>query len=95
MGTHSRAAAAAGLRRATALAEYRRYRPTYPAARIDFVASRCVDHRVAVEGCPSQLVRAASHERVQYVAAHWFDHERCHAECRRVRWPVHLRPGRA
>jgi len=63
---------------------------------------------IAVDGSHNQLVRAAPHERVRYVAAlaeqlpvragsvdlvaaaqaaHWFDHDRFHAECRRVLAP--------
>jgi SAM-dependent methyltransferase len=112
-------------------ADYRRYRPTYPAALIDFVAGRCAARTVAVDcatgsgqaavalagrfaaviavdGSPGQLARAAPHERVRYVAAlaerlpvrsgsvdlvaaaqaaHWFDHDRFHDECRRVLAP--------
>jgi len=112
-------------------ADYRRYRPTYPAALIDFVAGCCADRAVAVDCATgsgqaavalagrfaaviavdaslSQLARAESHERVRYAAAlaerlpvregtvdlvaaaqaaHWFDHDRFHAECRRVLAP--------
>jgi SAM-dependent methyltransferase len=112
-------------------ADYRRHRPTYPAALLEFVAYHCAgrtvavdcatgsgqaavalaDHFaavVAVDGSPSQLARAEPHERVRYVAAlaerlpvraasvdlvaaaqaaHWFDHDRFHAECRRVLAP--------
>jgi SAM-dependent methyltransferase len=112
-------------------ADYRRYRPTYPAALIDFVAGCCAGRTVAVDcatgsgqaavalagrfaaviavdGSSNQLVRAAPHARVRYVAAlaerlpvragsvdlvaaaqaaHWFDHDRFHAECRRVLAP--------
>jgi SAM-dependent methyltransferase len=112
-------------------ADYRRYRPTYPAALIDFVAGCCADRTVAVDcatgsgqaavalaerfaaviavdGSPGQLARAEPHERVRYAAAlaeqlpvragsvdlvavaqaaHWFDHDRFHAECRRVLVP--------
>jgi SAM-dependent methyltransferase len=111
---------------------YRRYRPGYPAALVDFVASRAperglavdcatgsgqaavdlarhFDAVLAVDGSLSQLAGAQPHPRVHYVAAlaerlpardasatlvaaaqaaHWFDFERFHAECRRV-----LRPG--
>jgi SAM-dependent methyltransferase len=112
-------------------ADYRRYRPTYPAALIDFVAGCCAGRAlavdcatgsgqaavalarrfaavIAVDGSPNQLARAEPHERVRYVAAlaerlpvragsvdlvaaaqaaHWFDHDRFHAECRRVLAP--------
>ena len=112
-------------------ADYRRYRPTYPAALIDFVAGCCANRAVAVDcatgsgqaavalagrfaaviavdASPSQLARAESQERVRYAAAlaerlpvrhgtvdlvaaaqaaHWFDHDRFHAECRRVLAP--------
>jgi SAM-dependent methyltransferase len=112
-------------------ADYRRYRPTYPAALIDFVAGCCADRTVAVDcatgsgqaavalaerfasviavdGSPGQLARAEPHARVGYAAAlaeqlpvragsvdlvavaqaaHWFDHDRFHAECRRVLAP--------
>ena len=112
-------------------ADYRRYRPTYPAALIDFVAGCCANRAVAmdcatgsgqaavalagrfaaviaVDASLSQLARAESHERVRYAAAlaerlpvregsvdlvaaaqaaHWFDHDRFHAECRRVLAP--------
>jgi SAM-dependent methyltransferase len=112
-------------------ADYRRYRPTYPAALIDFVASCCPGRTVAVDcaagsgqaavalagrfaaviavdGSLGQLARAEPHERVRYAAglaerlplragtvdlvaaaqaAHWFDHDRFHAECRRVLAP--------
>jgi SAM-dependent methyltransferase len=112
-------------------ADYRRYRPTYPAPLIDFVAGRCADRTVAVDcatgsgqaavalagrfaaviavdASPRQLARAEPHQRVRYLAAlaerlpvrsgsvdlvvaaqaaHWFDHERFHDECRRVLAP--------
>jgi ubiquinone/menaquinone biosynthesis C-methylase UbiE len=86
-------------------ADYRRYRPTYPAALIDFVASRCVDRRVAVD-CATGSGQAAVALAGRFAAviavdgsvdlvaaaqaAHWFDHDRFHAECRRV-----LAPGGA
>ncbi len=110
---------------------YRRFRPGYPAALFEFIASRVPDRRLAVDcatgngqaavelaghfdavlavdGSPSQLDRAEPHARVHYAvalaerlpvrdrsvslvaaaqAAHWFDFDRFHAECRRVLAP--------
>jgi SAM-dependent methyltransferase len=112
-------------------AAYRRYRPGYPAALLDCIASRAPDRGLAVDcatgsgqaavelarhfdsvialdGSRRQLASAQAHPRVQYVsalaerlplrdhcaslvaaaqAAHWFDFERFHAECRRVLIP--------
>jgi ubiquinone/menaquinone biosynthesis C-methylase UbiE len=110
---------------------YRRFRPGYPAALFEFIASRAPDRRLAVDcatgngqaavalaghfdvvlavdGSTSQLARAEPHEGVHYAvalaeqlpvrgrsvslvaaaqAAHWFDFDRFHAECRRVLSP--------
>lgn len=110
---------------------YRRFRPSYPAALFEFIASRAPDRRLAVDcatgngqaavelaghfdavlavdGSTSQLARAEPHARVHYAAAlaeqlpvrehsvslvaaaqaaHWFDFDRFHAECRRVLSP--------
>ena len=112
-------------------AAYRRFRPGYPAALFEFIASRAPDRQfaldcatgngqaavelarhfdsvLAVDGSPSQLARAQPHPRVHYAAAlaerlpvrgrsvslvaaaqaaHWFDFDRFHAECRRVLVP--------
>ena len=112
-------------------ADYRRYRPAYPPALVEFVASvaparaLAVDCAtgsgqaavalaahfeavLAVDGSVNQLARAEPHPRVHYAAAlaerlpvgdrsvvlvaaaqaaHWFDFERFHAECRRVLVP--------
>jgi SAM-dependent methyltransferase len=110
---------------------YSRYRPAYPPALLEFVATQAPSHGlaidcatgngqaalalaqhfesvIAVDGSRSQLARARPHPRVHYVAslaerlpvgdrrvalvaaaqaAHWFDFERFHAECRRVLAP--------
>lgn len=110
---------------------YRRYRPEYPPALIEFVAAQAPDAHLAVDcatgsgqaavalaryfaavlavdGSLSQLASARAHERVHYAAslaerlplragsvslvaaaqaAHWFDFDRFHAECRRVLVP--------
>jgi SAM-dependent methyltransferase len=112
-------------------AAYSRYRPAYPPALIEFVASRAPGTRLAVDcatgngqaavalarhfdavlavdASSSQLARAQPHARVHYAAslaeclplrdrsvdlvaaaqaAHWFDFDRFHAECRRVLVP--------
>jgi SAM-dependent methyltransferase len=112
-------------------AAYRRYRPAYPPALIEFVAASAPARRLAVDcatgsgqaalalaagfdavlavdASASQLVRAQPHPRVRYAvslaerlplrdgsvdlvaaaqAAHWFDFDRFHAECRRVLAP--------
>jgi SAM-dependent methyltransferase len=112
-------------------AAYRRYRPAYPAALIEFIAAQAPGRRLAVDcatgngqaavalaghfdavlavdASSSQLARAQPHPQVHYVAglaerlpvcehsvavvaaaqaAHWFDFERFHAECRRVLVP--------
>jgi SAM-dependent methyltransferase len=112
-------------------AAYRRYRPAYPPALIEFVAASAparhlavdcatgngqaaralavrFDAVLAVDASASQLLRAEPHPRVHYAAslaerlplrdgsvdlvaaaqaAHWFDVDRFHAECRRVLAP--------
>lgn len=112
-------------------ATYRRYRPGYPPALMDFIASRAPDRGLAVDcatgsgqaavdlarhfdsvialdGSRRQLASAQAGPRVRYVAAlaerlplrdqcaslvaaaqaaHWFDFDRFHAECRRVLVP--------
>ena len=112
-------------------AAYRRYRPAYPPALIEFVAASAPARRLAVDcatgsgqaalalaarfdavlavdASTSQLARAQPHARVRYAAslaerlplrdgsvdlvaaaqaAHWFDFDRFHAECRRVLAP--------
>lgn len=112
-------------------ADYRRYRPGYPPALIEFVAAQAPDHRLAIDcatgngqaaialaehfdavialdASVSQLRNAAHSPGVWFVvgvaerlpvasrsaslvaaaqAAHWFDFERFHAECRRVLVP--------
>jgi SAM-dependent methyltransferase len=112
-------------------AAYRRYRPAYPPALIEFVAGSAPARRLAVDCATgsgqaalalaarfdavlavdagaNQLARAQPQPRVHYAvslaerlplrdgsvdlvaaaqAAHWFDFDRFHAECRRVLAP--------
>jgi len=111
--------------------DYRRYRPSYPAELIEYVAAAAPGRRLAVDcatgngqaavalaahlanvlavdASAAQLAQAEPREGVHYAAslaeclpvrsysvdlvvaaqaAHWFDFERFHAECRRVLVP--------